>query len=131
MEEPSTSSGVWEGNTFSVFPVAGLMVANGMALFYPPLLQAEMAGHGPVRSSFPVAVWGRSSAEKYDLGRLYGARRAEAAARRAASAHRRLRGDVGGAHPLPPLLVGEAEDRHLGDAAARPRARSRSRPGRR
>ena len=68
--------------------------------------------------SFPVAVWGRSVAAMYVLGRLYGASRAEAAARRASSADAAATavGDVGDADPLAPLLVGQAEDGHLGDA---------------
>jgi hypothetical protein len=32
----STSAGVWAGNSFSVFPVAGLMVAKGIQQSYPP-----------------------------------------------------------------------------------------------
>ena len=31
----STSAGVWAGNSFSVFPVAGLMVAKGMEAVLP------------------------------------------------------------------------------------------------
>ena len=50
------------------------------------------------------------------MGRLYGARRSAAAARRRPRRRRAGGGDVGHADPLPPLLVGQPEDGHLGDA---------------
>ena len=126
----STSSGVWAGNTFSVFPVAGLMVAKGMSAVLPAEPpgspgdrsgdqsgSAEVLGDGPPHELAGGRV-GQVAVAKYDLGRLYGASRADAAARRASSAgpRRAAVGDVGDADPLAPLLVGEAEDRHLGDA---------------
>ena len=44
----SSSSGVRAGNSFSVFPVAGLIVAKGMGPVLPGRRQPQVIGHGAV-----------------------------------------------------------------------------------